>query len=169
MNLKGDKSPLQFAVMQLALWPCVLGGSVQNNSNDWIQTVRKLQVGQFMDVCTDVFMNDAGIRHNNYLMSDFASDLSDLCGRFSTQSVECPNSGFRGLKPNFQNAFFRHATQQTGIPMSSFPLFSLKAMGDTGYIVSDKTRIELDVMKNDLCQELHTAFGGKHYKLIVTT
>jgi hypothetical protein len=34
------------------------------------------------------------------------------------------------------------------------------AMGNVGYIVSDKTALELNTMRNDLCVEIHGSFGG---------
>ncbi|KAG7374453.1 hypothetical protein IV203_013548 [Nitzschia inconspicua] len=125
---------------------------------DWMEKARRLQVGDFMQVCNRVFMQD--MPRNSYLMSDFAHDVTDFCAQFATQKSSCPNSGFRGLQLDFQDAFFRSASQQMGIPMNRFPVGALTSIGDTGYIFSQKTKPELDSMRNDLCIQMQTAFGG---------
>jgi hypothetical protein len=154
---------MKTAAWQLVLWPCVFA-TFAKGEEDWIQNVRKLQAGQFMQVCNQVFMSD--LPRNSYLMSDFANDVGTFCTQFSTEKSICPNGGFESLQVDFQDAFFRHASQHMGTPMARFPASALARLGDTGYIVSDKTLIELDVMKNDLCVQMQTAFGGKLLKLV---
>ena len=162
MILPGGKAPLHTLVLHLALWPCVLGAMSSSNNNEveenWMQKVRKLQAGQFMSTCNQVMMGS--VQGNTYLMSDFANDVGNFCTRFSTNQEQCPGSGFRSLQINFQDAFFRHAAQHMGRPMISFPMAALMQVGDTGYIISDKSQTELDAMKNDLCVEMQYAFGG---------
>ena len=133
--------------------------TVANAEEDWIQNVRKLQAGQFMQVCNQVFMKS--MPHNSYLMSNFASDVGSFCSQFSTKKSICPHGGFSNLQVDFQDAFFRHASQHMGTVTRRFPSGALTRLGDTGYIVSDKTAIELDVMKSDLCVQMQAAFGGE--------
>lgn len=149
---------MKTAAWQLVLWPCVLA-TLATGEDDWIQNVRRLQPPEFMQVCNQVFMRDMPRR--SYLMSNFATDIGSFCSQFSTKKSSCPNGGFQNLQLDFQDAFFRHAAVHAGTPMARFPFSALTRLGDTGYIVSDRTAVELDVMKNDLCVEMQTAFGGE--------
>jgi hypothetical protein len=149
---------MKIVVWQLVLLNCVFGTMVTAD-DDWIHEVRKLQAGQFMQACNQAFMND--MSHDSYLMSDFAADVTKFCSEFSVERSSCPNNGFKGLQVDFQDAFFRHASQHMGSNLSRFPVSALMSIGDTGYIISDKTMIELDAMKNDLCVQMQTAFGGE--------
>ena len=149
---------MKISACYLVLWTFALA-TVANAEEDWIQNVRKLQAGQFMQVCNQVFMRD--MPRKSYLMSNFANDVGSFCSQFSTKKSSCPKGGFSNLQVDFQDAFFRHASQHMGSAMRRFPFSALTRLGDTGYIVSDRTVVELDVMKNDLCVQMQTAFGGK--------
>jgi hypothetical protein len=156
---------MKAAIWQLALMPSLFTSMV-TAEEDWMQKVRKLQVGEFMQACNQVFMSD--MTANSYLMSDFANDVTVFCTQFATKKSICPQSGFRSLELDFQDAFFRSASQHMGIPMNRFPVGALTSLGDTGYIFSQKTKPELDSMKNDLCIQMQTAFGGEFEKGIFT-
>lgn len=149
---------MKHSVLQFAIFACAVA-TVAGAEDQWMEKVRKLQVAQFMQVCNQVFMND--MPHSSYLMSDFSRDVGNFCGQFATKKSICPNGGFRSLQLDFQDAFFRHASQHMGTTVNRFPMSVFTSMGDTGYIVSDKTKPELDAMKNDLCIQMQTAFGGK--------
>jgi hypothetical protein len=150
---------MKITVMHLALMSTLLT-AVATAKEDWMEKARSLQVSEFMQVCNEVFMRD--MPGNSYLMSDFARDVTTFCTQFATSKSICPNSGFQGLQSDFQDAFFRSASQQMGISMDKFPIAALTSMGDTGYIFSQKTQPELDAMRNDLCLQMQTAFGGEH-------
>lgn len=155
---------MKVAVWRLALVPCLFS-TMATAEEDWIEKVRRLQVGEFMQACNNVFMSD--MSQNSYLMSDFANDVTSFCAQFATKKSICPNSGFRGLQLDFQDAFFRSASQHMNVPMSRFPVGALTTIGDTGYIFSQKTQPELDAMKNDLCVQMQTAFGGECRRIIL--
>lgn len=155
---------MKVALWRLAMVPSLLS-TVATAEEDWIENVRRLQVGEFMQACNNAFMSD--MSHNSYLMSDFADDVSSFCARFATKKSICPNSGFRGLQVDFQDAFFRSASQHMNVPMSRFPVSALTTIGDTGYIFSEKTQPELDAMKNDLCVQMQTAFGGECRRIML--
>jgi hypothetical protein len=152
--------------MKIILWKGALmiglRATMTAAEEDWMEKVRRMQVGEFMTVCNQVFMSD--MPHNSYLMSDFANDVTSFCSQFATKKSICPNTGFRGLPLDFQDAFFRSATQNMGISLDRFPMEALTSMGNTGYIFSQKTQPELDAMRNDLCIQMQTAFGGVYYQ-----
>ena len=148
---------MKITAWHLVLWPAVLATGT-HAEEDWIQNVRKLQVGHFMQVCNGVFMREKP--RNSYLMSNFASDVGSFCSQFTTKKSSCPSGGFSNLQVDFQDAFFRTASRHMGASMRRFPFSALTRLGDTGYIVSDRTAVELDAMKNDLCVQMQTAFGG---------
>lgn len=149
-------------VLTIALCPGVHGSNVNNNDSDvWVDRARKLQTREFMDICGEVFMSQDHMQQQSYLMSDFADEVTNLCLKFAPNPDQgtCIRNGFGSLNPSFQNAFFRQASQHMG--HQNLPISALVAMGDAGYIVSDKTSIELETMKNDLCIEVHGSFGGR--------
>jgi hypothetical protein len=149
---------MKIAVLHFALIHVLL--TIAAAEEDWMEKVRRLQGGEFMQICNQFFMSD--MSHNSYLMSDFAQDVTSFCSQFATRKSICPNSGFRGLEKDFQDAFFRSASQQMGASMERFPLEALTSMGDTGYVFSEKSKPELDAMRNDLCVQMQTAFGGEY-------
>lgn len=157
---------MKAAVWQLVLLPSVFATMTTAVGADWKQEVRRLQdVGQFMQVCNQSFMSD--MNRNSYLMSDFANDVSQFCAQFATTKSNCPQGGFQSLETDFQDAFFRSASQHMGIPMNKFPVGALTSLGDTGYIFSEKTQPELDSMRNDLCVQMQTTFGGELKRISV--
>lgn len=143
-----------------ALWPVALGKDAKiDNSLSWIDAIRKLEGGKFMPACLEAFMSPDHMQGNSYLMSDYADEVTNLCLKFAPNPDQgtCKRKSFDSLDTAFQKAFFRHATQH--MAKKKLPMFALMSMGDAGYIVSDKTGIELKAMRNDLCVEVHTAFG----------
>jgi hypothetical protein len=150
---------MKFALWHITMMPSLFV-TMATAEEDWMEKVRRLQGSEFMQVCNQAFMSD--MQHNSYLMSDFAHDVTSFCSQFATKKSICPDSGFRGLSLDFQNTFFQSASQQMGISMDRFPIGALTSMGDTGYIFSQKTQPELDAMRNDLCVQMQSAFGGEY-------
>ena len=156
-----NSKALQCMVLVGVLWPMVLGNDAKNNNSvSWIDRIRKLEEGKFMPTCLEAFMSPDHMQGNSYLMSDYADEVTNLCLKFAPNPDQgtCNKKGFDSLDTAFQTAFFRHATQH--MAKKKLPMFALMSMGDAGYIVSDKTGVELETMRNDLCVEVHAAFGG---------
>ena len=148
-------------VLTSIIWPGILGN--QENSNremSWIDNARKLKTSEFIQLCNDVFMSPDHMQRQSYLMSDFADEVTDLCLRIAPNPDQgiCNRKSFSSLKSSLQSAFFRHASQHMG--KKEMPIDLMMEWGDAGYIVSDKSAIEQDVMRNDLCVEVHESIGG---------
>lgn len=143
--------------------PVVLGNNMKNNNNSesWMHKARALNQREFVQACDEVFLSPEHLRKNSYLMSDYAMEVTDLCLKFAPDPEQgtCRKNGFGSLGATLQNTFFQHAAHHMG--REKLPISVLISMGDAGYIVSDKTSIELDSMRNDLCVGLHESFGGK--------
>lgn len=155
------------AVLTIALWPGILGKNENDNSTAlWIKTARKLQAHEFMEICGDVFMSPDHMQQHSYLMSDFADEVTNMCFKIAPNPDQgtCLGSGFGSLNSSLQNAFFRHAAQH--MSKKQMPIDLMMQWGDAGYIVSDKTSIEQDVMRNDLCVEVHESIGDEFIKQI---
>lgn len=133
----------------------------KENAPTWIENARKLQGDQFLNICGDVFMTIDHMQQHSYLMSDFADEVSNLCLKIAPEPDQgtCQKSDFSSLDISLQTAFFRHASQHMGSKM--MPMEMVIAWGDAGYIVSNKTSIELEMMKNDLCVEIRKSIGGR--------
>jgi len=160
MILANGKALFLSAMLTIALWPRILGNNA--NSEDttfWIESARKLQTTEFMEVCGGVFMSPDHMQQQSYLMSDFADEVTNLCLNIAPNHDQgtCQRNGFGSLDSTLQNAFFRHAAQQMG--KKKMPINLMMEWGNAGYIVSDKTSIEQDVMRNDLCVEVHESIG----------
>eukprot|EP00536_Pseudo-nitzschia_multiseries_P000332 jgi/Psemu1/62571/estExt_Genemark1.C_40209 len=123
-----------------------------------VQRARKLNTREFMEECDQVFMNEEHIKQHTYLMSHFAEEVTDLCSRLAPNPDQgtCRRSGFGSLDNSLKKAFFRQAVQHTN---NNFPMDLVASWGDAGYIISDKTNIEKDVLRNDLCSEVFTSIG----------
>ncbi|MGK3738241.1 MAG: hypothetical protein ACI90V_005088 [Bacillariaceae sp.] len=162
MIFPNSKALLQCAVLTVALWPTVVLGSNENdnNSESWVHRVRGLQEREFQQVCNEVFLSEDHLQKTSYFMSDYAEEVTDLCLKFAPNSDQgtCRENSFGSLGASFQNAFFTHAAHQLG--RDKLPISALMSMGNVGYIVSDKTALELNTMRNDLCVELHGSIGG---------
>lgn len=161
MIFPNSKALLQCAVLTVALWPTVVLGSNENdnNSESWVHRVRGLQEREFQQVCNEVFLSEDHLQKTSYFMSDYAEEVTDLCLKFAPNSDQgtCRENSFGSLGASFQNAFFTHAAHQLG--RDKLPISALMSMGNVGYIVSDKTALELNTMRNDLCVELHGSIG----------
>ena len=171
MVVSSKVSPMRSIVLPLALWTSVLGNAYHydDNSEPWVQNVRKLaETGDFMQVCNQIFVGEESVKHHSYLMSDFSREIGELCGSFELDGG-CPSGGFAGLPRFLQDAFFEpivgRIIQGSRIP---FPTKSLIMMGDTGYIVSDKSLAEVDSIRNDFCVNLQGSFGGTRFVLILS-
>mmetsp|Transcript_7830 Transcript_7830/g.19450 ORF Transcript_7830/g.19450 Transcript_7830/m.19450 type:complete len:558 (-) Transcript_7830:138-1811(-) len=150
---------LKCMALTVALTPAVIASTQNaNNSNTWIQRARKLNAREFMENCDEVFMNSEHIKQHSYLMSHFAEEVTDLCLRLAPNPDQgtCRRTGFGSLDTSLKKAFFRHAVQHTN---NNFPMDLVASWGDAGYIISDKTNIEKDVLRNDLCSEVYTSIG----------
>jgi hypothetical protein len=155
-------SLMRSMILQLALLSPVLGKVHYNgdNAEPWVQNVRKLvESGDFMQVCRETFVGDS--LDHSYLMSDYAREVGDLCGRFEMDGG-CPSGGFGGLPEFLQDTFFEPVISRVfqGSRMA-IPTQSLMRLGDTGYIVSDKTATEVESIRNDFCVKLQGSFGGR--------
>jgi hypothetical protein len=157
-------SPLRSMILQFALLTPILGKEYNygDNSEAWVQQVRKLvDTGDFMQVCNQIFVGDERLTHHSYLMSDYAREVGDLCEMFEMDGG-CPSGGFADLPRFLQNIFFEpimgRIIQGNRVP---FPTYSLMRLGDTGYIISDKSATEVESMRNDFCVKLQSSFGGK--------
>ena len=139
--------------------PGVLGK--KNDASSWMQSARKLEATEFLEVCDEVFMSPDHMDQHSYLMSDFAEEVMALCERIAPNPDQgtCESHNFNGLDSRLQEAFFRHASQQMGD--KAMPIEMMVEWGNAGYIVSNKTAIEEDVMRKDLCVEIREAIGGK--------
>mmetsp|Transcript_8882 Transcript_8882/g.21717 ORF Transcript_8882/g.21717 Transcript_8882/m.21717 type:complete len:564 (-) Transcript_8882:86-1777(-) len=147
-------------VLTTIIWPGILGKEANgNDATSWIENARKLQTSEFIQLCIDVFMSPDHMQQQSYLMSDFADEVTNLCLRIAPNPDQgtCKRNGFHSLKSSLKNAFFRHATQHMG--EKELPIDLMMELGDVGYIVSDKSAIEQDVMRNDLCVEVHESIG----------
>lgn len=150
------------AVLTLALRQGVLGKKEsKNTASIWVERARRLNTNEFMKICGDVFMSPDHMQQHSYLMSDFADEVSNLCVKLAPHSDQgtCQKEAFVSLDSSLQQAFFRHASQHMG--NKTMPIEMMLEWGNAGYIVSDKTAIEQDVMRNDLCVEVHESIGGK--------
>ena len=164
MIFPNSKALLQCAVLTVALWPTVVLGSNNENNNhseSWVHRARGLQEREFQQICNEVFLSEDHLQKTSYFMSDYAEEVTDLCLKFAPNSDQgtCRENSFGSLSAGFQNAFFTHAAHQMGKD-KSLPISAIMAMGNVGYIVSDKTSLELNTMRNDLCVEVHGSFGG---------
>ena len=162
MIFANGKAPLLGAVLASVLWSGVLGIHMGNDDRtSWLQSARRLQTDKFMQVCGDVFMSPDHMQQHSYLMSDFADEVTNLCLKIAPNPDQgiCQRNGFNNLDSSLQNAFFRHAAQHMG--RKQMPISMMMEWGNAGYIVSDKTAIEQEVMRNDLCVEVHESIGGK--------
>jgi len=160
MMLPKGKTFILSSVLTIATWPGVLGENVTDNATTfWIESARRLQTSEFMQLCSDVFMSPDHMKQQSYLMSDFADEVTSLCLKIAPNPDQgtCQRNGFSSLKSSLQNAFFRHATQHMG--KKEMPINLMMEWGDAGYVVSDKSAIEQDVMRNDLCAEVHESIG----------
>lgn len=155
------------AVLTIALWPSILGNNeIDSDSSFWIDSARKLQTAEFMQLCDDVFMSPDHMQQQSYLMSDFADEVTNLCLKIAPNPDQgtCQRSGFTSLNSSLQDAFFRHASQH--MIKKKMPTELMMQWGDAGYIVSDKSTIEQDVMRNDLCVEVHESIGDNFIQQI---
>ena len=143
--------------------PVVLGNANVINDNtfeSWVHKARALNQREFVEACDEVLLSPEHLRKNSYLMSDYAMEVTDLCLKFAPDPEQgtCRKNSFGSLGATLQNTFFQHAAHHMG--REKLPISVLISMGDAGYIVSDKTSVELDSMRNDLCVGLHKSFGG---------
>lgn len=148
----------------IATWP---GARGENGIDDlWIERARQLQTREFMQICSDVLMSPDHMKQQSYLMSDFADEVTNLCLNIAPNPDQgtCQRNDFSSLKSSLQNAFFRHATQHLG--KKEMPINLMMEWGDAGYVVSDKSAIEQEVMRNDLCGEVHESIGDEFIQQI---
>jgi len=167
MIFANGKALVLGAVLTIALSPGILAKS--DNTNDtklWIESARRLQANEFMELCGDVFMSPDHMQQQSYLMSDFADEISNLCLKIAPNSDQgtCQKNDFGNLDSSLQNAFFRNAGQHMG--NKKMPIDMMMEWGDAGYVVSDKSAIEQNVMRNDLCVEVHESIGDDFIKQI---
>ena len=159
MVFLNSKALFMGGVLTLALRPGVLGN--RNDASSWMQSARKLQANKFFEVCDEVFMSADHMQQHSYLMSDFAEEVTALCHKIAPNPDQgtCETHDFNGLDSSLQEAFFQHASQHMGD--KAMPIEMMMEWGNAGYIVSNKTAIEQDVMRKDLCVEIREAIGGK--------
>lgn len=162
-------SSLRSIVLQITLWTSVLGKDYyyDDNSEAWVQNVRKLvNTGNFMQECNQIFVGDESLQHHSYLMSDFSREVEDLCSRFELDGG-CPAGGFSGLPDFLQETFFQpivgRILQGSRAP---FPTKALIGLGDTGYIIPDRSMTEVDSIRNDFCVNLQGSFGGRQLRWV---
>ncbi len=158
------KSKMLFlgGALTLALRPGVLAtNKAKENASIWMQSARKLQHDEFLKICGDVFMSPDHMQQHSYLMSDFADEITNLCLKIAPNPDQgtCQKDAFNTLDPSLQSAFFRHAAQHMGDKI--MPIELMVEWGDAGYIISNKTAIEQEVMRNDLCVEVRESIGGE--------
>jgi hypothetical protein len=168
MVVSTKASPLRSTIVHVALLTSVLGKEYHygDNLEPWVRSVRKLvESGDFMQVCREVFVGDR-LTQQSYLMSDYAREVGELCSRFEMDGG-CPSGGFSGLPEFLQDTFFEPVVgriiQGTRTP---FPTKSLMRLGDTGYIVSDKSATEVESIRNDFCVKLEGSFGGRQCRWV---
>jgi len=146
-----------------AVWrPGVLAeNDAKDDASTWIESARKLQADHFLKICGDVFMSPDHMQQQSYLMSDFADEVSNLCLKIAPEPDQgtCQKNDFNSLDASLQTAFFRHAAQHMGSKM--MPMETVMAWGDAGYIISNKTAIEQEMMRNDLCVEIRGSIGDE--------
>ena len=163
---KNCKSFLKCMILTFALQPLAAVGSsmmkknIDASGNTWVHRALLLDPNEFIQVCKQVFLRQEHLQKNSYLMSDYATEVSDLCQVFAPNPEQgtCRMNDFNSIGPSFQTTFFQHASNHMDI--EKLPINVLMSMGDAGYIVSDKSMVELNSMRNDLCVELHLSFGG---------
>ena len=158
MMFRNGKTVIMSSLLMIATWQGAIGEN--EHENLWIERARKLQTSEFMKLCSDVFLSPDHTQQRSYLMSDFADEVTNLCLKIAPNPDQgtCQRNGFRSLESSLQNAFFRHATYHMG--KKEMPINMMMEWGDAGYIVSDKSAIEQEVMRNDLCAEVHESIGG---------
>jgi len=155
------------AVLKFALHYDVLAtNETENGRSLWIKSARELKTAEFLNVCGEVFMSPDHLQQQSYLMSDFADEVTNLCLKIAPNPDQgvCQTTDFNNLDSALQNAFFRHAAQH--MSNKKMPVEMMMKWGDAGYIVSDKTAIEQDVMRNDLCVEVRESIGDDFIKQI---
>lgn len=148
-------------MLTISLWPAVVANNNnENKSTVWINRARRLNTKEFMVECDQVFMNSEHVKQHSYLMSHFAEEVTDLCRRLAPNDDQgtCRSTGFGRLDNSLKQAFFRQAVQHTG--HTDLPIDLIASWGDAGYIISDKTNIEQDELRNDLCSEVYTSIGA---------
>ena len=147
--------------LTIALWPAANA----NDSDGWIRHARNLSTRDFMQECDQVLMNAAHIEHHSYLMSHFADEVTDLCHMIAPNPDQgsCRSTGFESLNGSLKRAFFRQAVQHAGT--ANFPVDLVASWGDAGYIISDKSNVEKDALRNDLCSEVYSSIGGELFFL----
>jgi len=163
---KNGKSFLKYMILTFALQPlAAVGSSMMKNidasGNTWVHRALLLDPNEFIQVCKQVFLRQEHLQKNSYLMSDYATEVSDLCQVFAPNPEQgtCRMNDFNSIGSSFQKTFFQHASNHMDI--EKLPINVLMSMGDAGYIVSDKSKVELNSMRNDLCVELHLSFGDE--------
>jgi hypothetical protein len=128
-----------------------------SNNEKWMQPIRRLQANDFMTSCQRIFMSPGRMQRNEYLASQFVTEVGELCESFNMAS-ECPEHTFTSLPKPLQNGFFNQACLHMGLG-ADCPVESLSMMGDTGYLYTPRTAVEIDAMRTDLCVQIGNVFG----------
>ena len=159
---KSTKNVIRWTTAALLLVHSATATST-NKSNDhhkWLHSIRRLQEDDFMASCQRIFMSPGRMLRNEYLASQFAKEVGEMCETFNMAS-DCPSAEFQALPIELQSGFFNTACSHLGYGVNKpdCPIQGLSMIGDTGYVYSAKTAVELDEMRVNLCGQIGSALG----------